>query len=252
METLNVNNNLLMKLRLKGMLNTIDTRLMQARKDDLGLEGFLGLILQDEIDHRKNMKIQGLLKRACFRQNAALEEFDMSVSRGIEKGLLRDLGTCSFVADGINMIICGPTGVGKSYLSTAIGNCACRQGMATCFYKMNNLIEHATLSRVKGTYLNFLKKIHSYDLLIIDDFGIKPLEARGYQDFFDIVDERSEGKSTIITTQVPVENWSEIIADPVTCEAISDRLVSKAMKLQMKGDSYRKKAARKHCRPKDH
>lgn len=109
---------------------------------------------------------------------------------------------------------------------------------------MNNLVEHFLLARAKGTYLNLLKRLAACDLLILDDFGIKPLDPQQYQDLYDVLDERGEDKSTLITTQVPIENWGEIIADPVTCEAVTDRLVSVAIKLEMKGASYRPKKPR--------
>ena len=143
--------------------------------------------------------------------------------------------------DGTNVIIEGPTGVGKTYLASALGHAACRQGYSTLFYRMNALIEQTTLARAKGTYLNLVKRLAGADLLILDDFGIKPLAPQQYQDLYDILDERSEGKATVVTTQLPAENWSEVIDDAVTCEAITDRLASRAVIIQMKGTSYRKK-----------
>ncbi len=110
---------------------------------------------------------------------------------------------------------------------------------------MNTLIEQLTLARAKGTYLNLLKKLAACDLLILDDLGIKPLEPQHYQDLYDVIDERGEDRSTIITTQLPIENWGEVIADPVTCEAITDRLSSVSMRLIMQGASYRPKRQRK-------
>ena len=143
--------------------------------------------------------------------------------------------------EGFNILIDGPTGVGKSYLASAIGQTACRHGHTAIFLRMNTLIEQTMLARVKGSYLTLLKKLASCELLILDDFGIKPLAPQQYQDLYDILDERSEGKSTIVTTQLPPENWGEVIGDPITCEAVTDRLVSRATSIHMKGDSYRKR-----------
>ena len=131
--------------------------------------------------------------------------------------------------------------MGKSFLANAIGNNLCRLGISVAFYRMNALIEKIHLERAKGTYITFLKKISAFDLIILDDFGIKPLEPQEYQDLYDIIDERGDEKPLIITTQVSPENWSEIISDPVTCEAVTDRIVSQAMTIKMKGDSYRKR-----------
>ena len=239
MEPINLTDNLLTELKLSGIKVTVRQRLDEARREEVGHEGFLNLLLEDEKDFRKNTRIRRLIKRASFKKNATLEQLDYAYPRGLDKKVVKDLATCNFVRDGINIIVSGPTGVGKSYLATAVGNSACRNGITSIFFRMNTLVEQTMLARAKGTYLNFLKRITSFDLLVLDDFGIKPLDPQSFQDLYDIIDERCENKSTVITTQVPIENWGEVISDPVTCEAITDRLVSRAIKIQMKGDSYR-------------
>jgi DNA replication protein DnaC len=239
MEPLDTAASLLKELRLPGMAIGLKERVRESQKEELGYEGFLNLLLQDEVDFRKNSRIKKLLQRASFKQGATLEQFDFAIQRGVDKKLLKDLSNCSFIKQGVNLVISGPTGVGKSFLATAFGNNACRHGISSIFFRMNTLIEQALLARAKGGYLNFVKRISSYDLLILDDFGIKPLEPQGFQDLYDIIDERCDAKSTIITTQVPVENWSEIISDPVTCEAITDRIVSHAITIPMNGGTYR-------------
>ena len=199
----------MIELRLTGMRETYLTRNKQAREEDLTREDFFGLLLQDELEYRKSARIKRLLKRASFRQPASLEDLDVKLDRGLDKRQLKELATCHFLEDGINILIMGPTGVGKTYLATAIGNAACRRGYSTIFFRMNALIEQMLLARAKGTYLNLLKRLAACDLLIIDDLGIKPLEPQHYQDFYDVIDERGEEKSTIVTTQLPVENWSD-------------------------------------------
>lgn len=236
--------NQMIELRLTGMRECIAARFKQAREADLGYEEFFSLLLQDEVQFRRGARIKRLIKRASFRHAASLEEFDQAEGRGLDKKHLRDLATNRYVEDGINLLILGPTGVGKTYLATALGNAACRSGYTTLFFRMNSLIEQLTLARAKGTYLNLLKRLSSCDLLILDDFGIKPLDAQHYQDFYDVIDERGEDKSTVMTSQLPVENWSEVIADQISCEAVSDRIASTAIRLVMQGASYRPKRKR--------
>lgn len=232
-------------LKLTGMRETFLARTKQAREGDLTCEDFLGLMLQDELEFRQGARIKRLLRRASFRQQASLENLDLKSERGLDKRQIKDLATCRFLDDGLNILILGPTGVGKTHLASAIGNAACRQGHTTLFFRMNALIEQLMLARAKGTYLNLLKRLAGCDLLILDDFGIKPLEPQHYQDLYDVIDERGEEKSTIVTSQLPVENWSEVITDPVTCEAITDRLTSVAIRLVMQGASYRPKRGAK-------
>ncbi|MFP5519677.1 MAG: ATP-binding protein, partial [Bdellovibrionia bacterium] len=141
--------------------------------------------------------------------------------------------------DGTNVLIFGATGVGKTFLATAIGNHVCRCGRTVMFMKMNLLLEKLALARAEGSYLNLLKRISATDLLIVDDFGIKALTEQQFQDFYDVLGERESGKSTIVTTQLPAENWNEVIQDALVCEAISDRLTAQAIKLNVKGPSKR-------------
>ncbi|MDQ2994918.1 MAG: IS21-like element helper ATPase IstB [Pseudomonadota bacterium] len=232
----------LANLGLFGMREGYGRRFKQALSDDLGVEDFLTTLLHDEAEYRRSNRIKRLLRNAGFRQGATCEAIDFSSPRGIDKKQLRDLSQGRHISDGINLIVMGPTGAGKTYLATALGNAACRDGHTTIFYRMNILLEQIALVRAKGTYLHFLKKLAAADLMIIDDFGIKPLTPNQFQDFYDILDERGESKSIILTTQLPVENWSEVIGDPVTCESITDRLAARAIRIQMKGESYRKKA----------
>jgi len=241
MEVLRVTDDLLVDLRLHGIKQSLSSRLHQAQTEQASIEDFLNLILHDEKEFRHNAKIKRLTKRAAFKQSASLEGFDYSQKRGVEKRMLADLATGRFVDEGTNLMISGPTGVGKSFLATAIGNHMCRLGKSVTFFRMNSLIEKTHLERAKGTYLNLLRRMSAQDLIILDDFGIKPLEPTEFQDLYDMIDERGDEKSLIITTQVPPENWNEIVPDPVTCEAITDRIVSQAINIKMRGVSYRQK-----------
>lgn len=230
----------LVELSLKGARETISRRIKESLDADLGYEDFLNLILFDELQFRKNVRQQRLIKAAGFRSNASLEGITYAANRNFEKRTIQELSKMNFLDDGINIMIYGATGVGKTYLATALGNHVCRNGRPVIFFKMNLLLEKIGLCRAEGNYLNFLKKIHACDLLIIDDFGIKALSKQQYQDLYDVLDERDNGKSTIVTTQLPSENWNEVIEDPLVCEAISDRLTARSIKLSIKGPSKRR------------
>lgn len=240
MEHINLIESQLVELKLSGMRVSLSRRLSEAKESSLSHTEFLNLVLQDEITNRKNARIERLQRNAGFRSQASCEGIDFTFPRGLSKKTIQDVARGSYIDDGRNILILGPTGVGKTHIATAIGNTACRYGRTVLFLRMNTLIERTALSRAQGTWLNYLRKLAAPEVLILDDFGIKPLTPQQFQDLYDVIDERGEGKSIIITSQVPVENWSEVIADPVVCEAITDRIVHKSQIVQMKGESYRK------------
>jgi len=236
---LNLIEQYLTELSLRGIRESLSQRVKEALDGDLSYEDFLNLILFDELQYKKNIRRLRLLKAAGFRSQASLEGITYEKVRNFDKKIINELSQMRFLDDGINVIIYGATGVGKTYIATAIGNHVCRNGRSTVFLKMNFLLEKMALARAEGTYLNLLKKLHSADLLIVDDFGIKALTDQQFQDFYDVLGERESGKSTIVTTQLPSENWNEVIPDPLVCEAISDRLTAQSIKLVVKGPSKR-------------
>lgn len=228
-------------LQWRGVLNTLDQRLAESSSSGWGNVEFLSALATDEKLYRENLKTSRRIKSAQFRTDACLEQFDFTVRRNIARSTIQDLSTLNFIREPRNVLICGPTGVGKTYLATALGNFACRSGFTCMFIGIHMLIEKITLCRVDGTFLNFRDRIVKADLLILDDIGIKRLPPDIVQDIYDILEERYQSKSTMITSQLPVKNWKEVIEDPVAFEAIVDRLIHGAITLNVEGESYRKK-----------
>jgi DNA replication protein DnaC len=222
------------------MRENFSRRIKEGLDANLCYEDFINLILSDELEFRKNLRQKRLVRAANFRSSASLEGITYEKSRNIDKKIIQELSQLRFIDEGINAIFYGATGVGKTYVATALGHHACRSSRSVMFFKMNLLIEKMALTRAEGTYLNFLKRVRAVDLLIVDDFGIKNLTMAQAQDFYDVLDERDNERATIVTTQLPSENWNEVIEDPLVCEAISDRLTARAIKIEIKGPSKRR------------
>lgn len=239
---------LLTKMKFLGMLETVDLRLIEATSHGWGHAEFLSALITDEKLHRDNRQIKTRIRVAQFRTDASIEQLDLTAKRNITKTQVSDLMELNFIREPRNILILGPTGVGKTYLATAIGNWACRHGFTCIFAGMNLLIERLAISRADGRYLKYRDKLIKTDLLILDDLGIKPLPPETVQDLYDIFEERYQNKTTLITSQLPLNHWKEVIEDAVALEAILDRLIHGAIKIELGGESYRKKRGEKNKR----
>jgi len=233
--------NQLAQLKLHGVLATLDDRLREATSTGWGHVELLSALVQDEKLHRDSLKERARVRTARFRINASIDRFDFTAPRSITRAQVSDLARLSFVTEPRNLLIFGPTGVGKTFLASSLGFAACRAHFTTLFFGLHELIERLVLARVDGTWLKFRDRLSKCDLLIIDDVGLKKLEPTVVQDLYDVLEERQTLKSTIITSQLPLKNWKEIIDDPVILEAILDRLIHGSIQIQLDGDSYRKK-----------
>jgi len=209
--------------------------------DKLSLTDGLELLLQSELDSRRNNRIDRLIRNANFKQQASLEELDTSDARGVPAGAITQLSTGEYIRNGATIIISGPTGTGKSFLACALGERACRLGYKVRYFTVNRLLDELKLARLEGHELKFFEKIEHLDLLIIDDFGMKRLEGQQQNDFEQIIDDRYHKKALILSSQLAVADWYGIFSNEMIAEACLDRIAHKSLRFELKGDSMRKK-----------
>lgn len=190
---------------------------------------------------RHQNKIARLIKNTGFRHGASLEELETSESRGISAGSISQLSTGEYINQGATVVINGPTGTEKSFLATALGEYACRLGYRVKYYTLARLLDEVRLARLEGKELKFFEKMEHLDLLIIDDFGMKKLEGLQQNNFEQIIDDRYHKKSLILSSRLAVSDWYSIFSNEMLAEACLDRIVHKAIRFTLKGDSMRKK-----------
>jgi len=227
-------------LKLTGMVKALTEQQQMAEVDSLGFEERLGLLVDREATERENRKLATRLKKAKLRQSASIEDLDFRRSRGMDKTLILSLAACTWIAKGINVLICGPTGVGKSYLACALAHKACLEGYTALYLRLPRLFEELRLAKADGRYGKLMLSYAKTDLLVLDDWGLTPMTDPQRRDLLELMEDRYGLKSTIITSQLPVTAWHEAIGDPTLADAILDRIVHNAHKIEMKGESMRK------------
>lgn len=234
------------ELSLTGMINALETDLMVATKQDWSHEELLSRLLQSEKVYRDDKFIAKKVKAASFKRNAYLEDFDMAVKRGVSKSQLQDLMSLSWLEVARPIIFIGQTGMGKSYLAEALGRYVCAKRKTVLFKESTELFLLIAESRRLNRYLTTRKRLASYDILIIDDFGMRKLNSTEAQDLKELLELRSISRSTFFTTQLPISHWGEIIEDVVILEAIVDLVDHSSIKIEMKGEkTYREIKAKK-------
>ena len=206
----------------------------------------IAYLVQNEWDDRHNRRIERLTKSARFRYTAVMEAIDYRPSRQLDKNLVRRLGSCGFIQKRENILITGSTGVGKSYLASAIGHQACSMGRKVMYFNTAKLFTMLKTSKADGSYPKQINKLEKQDLLILDDFGLKPLDNINRHALMEIIEDRHGKKSTIIASQLPVSKWHDIIGERTLADAILDRLVHTAHRIDIKGESMRRKLKNKN------
>ena len=237
--------NLMAEMKLPGMLAAFDKTVTDATRDQVSYSEFLDALLQAEADYRGERAAQRRLKAARLPIRVCLDDFDYTAHRSITKAQIREIQSLGWLKDGRPLLLIGQTGVGKSFIAQAIALQVCQHGRSALYLNLTTWLENLALARSSGTYLRYRDKLAKPDVLILDDIGMRKLTATEAQDLCEILEERSFGKSTVFTTQLPLEHWAEVIADPVIADAIRDRLQHTALTLTITGESYRGVKARK-------
>lgn len=229
------------QLRLHGM-NQSWKALQETRKHhELSFSEGLEILLQAENQDRENRRFERLKKAARFRYQASVEELNIDASRGINKELVLTLATGGYINKGESVIITGATGCGKSFIASALGHQACSQGYRVAYYNLQKLLLKTKMARAEGTIYKLLENIAKTNLLILDDFGLIHLEGQQQLDLMEIIEDRHAKASTIIASQLPIASWFDVISEATIADAILDRLIHTSHRVELRGESMRKK-----------
>ena len=228
-------------MKLFGMVRAFRTSLESGKTEKYTPDEFLGMLIDSEWDDRYNRKLDRSVRNARFRYKAAVEQINFTDHRVAIKNQVLRLADCDFIAKKENVLITGSTGVGKSYIASAIGHQACSMSYKVLYEHSSKLFARLKSGKADGTYLKEITKIEKQDLLIIDDFGIQPLDQQSRTILMEIIEDRHGKKSTLLTSQVPINLWHEVIGEQTIADAILDRIIHDAQRLELQGESMRKK-----------
>jgi DNA replication protein DnaC len=231
-------------LRLTGMVKALEEQMQMPDIDSLSFEQRLGLMADREITERQNRHLKTRLRKANLRQSASVEDIDYRHPRGLDKALVAKLQSCDWIKEHHNLIITGPTGTGKTFLACALAHKACREGFSALYVRIPRLLQDLSISKGDGRYGKLLTSISKINLLLLDDWGMSKITSEQSRDLLEIIDDRHALRSTLITSQFPVDHWHELIEDPTLADAILDRVIHDAYKINLKGESMRKKKSK--------
>ena len=230
-------------LRLTGMLQALEEQLEQPALAELSFEERLGILVDREILYRENRRLGRLLSAARLRVSACVEDIDYRHARGLEKSRMASLIALDWLRQSLNLCLTGPTGCGKTWLACALGNEACRRGFSVRYLRLPQLFEMLRIAHGDGSYPKLMNKLLKTDLLILDDWGIQKISAAQRNDLMEVIEDRHGRRSTLITSQLPIEHWHDYIGEATIADAVLDRLLHGAHRLNLTGESMRRQQA---------
>jgi DNA replication protein DnaC len=233
----------LLELKLTGMHRALTEQLRANDLDPLSFEERLGLLVDQEMTERSDRRLQTRLRMSRLRQHACIEDIDYRHRRNLDKRLMRQLAGGDYLDQKLNILITGPAGVGKTWLACALAHKACRDGRTVRYVRLTRLMQELPIARADGRYGKLLRDYAKADLIILDDWGLMPMNDETRRDILEILDDRHNRKSTLVTSQLPLEKWHDYIGEPTLADAILDRLVHNAHRLNLDGESMRKMTA---------
>ena len=229
------------QLRCAGMAKALTEQLASHEVQTLAFEERLGLLVDRELTERHSRQLTNRLRRAKLRHCACIEDIDFRQPRGLDKALVLALADGRWVREHLNVLITGPAGIGKSWIACALAHSACRHGYSASYRRLPRLLSELAIARADASYPRLLASLAKTEVLVIDDFGFAKLTAENRRDLLEVIEDRYGVRSTVLTSQLPVEKWHDAIADPTLADAILDRLVHNAYQLNLKGESMRKR-----------
>lgn len=230
----------LQQLKLTGMLRALQEQEGIPDIRTMPFEERLGLMVDREMTERDNRRMQTRLRMAKLKQNSALEDIDFKTARGLDRSLIMKLAGCEWVAEHLNVLITGATGLGKTFLACALAHKACREGYSSHYVRLTRLFQDLDIGRADGRYAKMMRQFAKADVMIMDEWGLAVLTDQHRRDLLEILDDRYNMRATIITSQLPIAHWHEAVGDPTLADAILDRVVHNAYKINLSGKTMRK------------
>ena len=231
-------------MKLNGMHNAFKTAIESGKTDHYTIDQFTSMLIDSEWDERHNRRIERSIKNARFHYKSNIESLYFEVSRNLDRTQILRLANCEFVTKNQNVLITGSTGVGKSFLGTALGYQACIEGFKVSYYNTSKLFAKLKMAKADGSYLRELAKLERQDVLILDDFGLQALDGQNRITLLEIIEDRHNNGSIIVTSQIPVQGWYDIIGEKTIADAILDRLIHNSHRIELSGESMRKKRSK--------